>query len=415
MRTAFFRFIRASQNWHRLGWLFWLCLLLGFVLAIVFTDFPWNERIPVFLFPAGLAVLFFVLMALTSKRFKYIWFNLGSVLCILSLFELGAFLWEQHGTSLPGSIRVEGVYDCIRDNDLGGRMEPNTTRRARKFVGDEKIYDVQISIDNKGLRLTPPCREDSRHAVLFFGDSFTFGEGVNDVETLPYLLGQALPDTYCVYNFAMFGWGPQQMLSLVENGMVADKVDQRIDKVIYQVLYPDHVFRLAGYFDWDLHGPRYVLDDNKRPVRDGNFDDVAPSNPLEVMLHRASLGKRIFEYFRNARRIDRDRFVSVVLRTQTLLKERTPDLAFHLIIWDWTEGKDAFYFHQLEDAGVILHDVKDILPDGDKTNLLYRISPMDKHPNPYCHRLFADYIIKKIFLLDTSAPESIATPWESFP
>ncbi|MEK8021721.1 MAG: hypothetical protein VSS75_033010, partial [Candidatus Parabeggiatoa sp.] len=58
---------------------------------------------------------------------------------------------------------------------------------AQKSYANELLYNVQYTIDKNGLRLGfNQSKKPPMNSVLFFGGSFTFGEGVNDNETMPY-------------------------------------------------------------------------------------------------------------------------------------------------------------------------------------------------------------------------------------
>jgi hypothetical protein len=61
------------------------------------------------------------------------------------------------------------------------------------FEHGKLIYDVTDTIDEKELRIAPPVQAVGPDgSVLFFGCSFTFGEGVRDREALPYSGGRAV-------------------------------------------------------------------------------------------------------------------------------------------------------------------------------------------------------------------------------
>lgn len=79
--------------------------------------------------------------------------------------------------------------------------------------------------------------------VLFFDDSLTFGEGVNDNQTMPYRVGMRSAGALRVYNFAFHGYGPHQMLAQIELGVVRDTIDCLPDHAIYQAIIP----RIADY------------------------------------------------------------------------------------------------------------------------------------------------------------------------
>jgi hypothetical protein len=73
------------------------------------------------------------------------------------------------------------------------------------------IYDVTYTIDADGLRIAAGLDENphDNRCMLFFGCSFTFGEGVDDHEAMPYVAGTLA--NLRAYNFGFPGYGPHQM------------------------------------------------------------------------------------------------------------------------------------------------------------------------------------------------------------
>ena len=97
---------------------------------------------------------------------------------------------------------TRGYSQPLRANGgpLGYAPYPNRVVEAWKIVGSDRIYDVTYTIDSHGLRKTPGITASAaaRSAFLFFGGSFTFGEGLNDDETLPYQFAKELRFTHPV-------------------------------------------------------------------------------------------------------------------------------------------------------------------------------------------------------------------------
>src|SRR5690606_28602961 len=69
---------------------------------------------------------------------------------------------------------------------LGYGPTPLVTVQARLVQGNHVVYDVLYRINGSGIRKHPHEPRSSKRAVLFFGGSYTFGEGVNDDQTLPF-------------------------------------------------------------------------------------------------------------------------------------------------------------------------------------------------------------------------------------
>lgn len=144
-------------------------------------------------------VLLLVLARVTRRAARVIAYNLAFVTLAFGLFE--AYLQVEdsiaarHAALTPTARTVSEGTDNARagsyldrfltdDPDLGYRILPLERRleSVLKRADGSVIYDVGYSIDRNGLRVTA---EGKPPAVWFFGDSFTFGEGVEDDETLP--------------------------------------------------------------------------------------------------------------------------------------------------------------------------------------------------------------------------------------
>lgn len=82
------------------------------------------------------------------------------------------------------SHEVEGLFEP--EPLLGWQLKPSSKVRARATVPGEVIYDVVYSTDSDRRRISPPDRgDDVIGCLLFFSDSFTFGQGVDDSSAFP--------------------------------------------------------------------------------------------------------------------------------------------------------------------------------------------------------------------------------------
>ncbi|REF84700.1 hypothetical protein DES32_2812 [Methylovirgula ligni] len=122
------------------------------------------------------------------------------------------------------------------------------------------IYDVTYSIDRDHLRQTRSCA--SGPTVGFFGCSFTFGEGLNDADTLPQQVSDSFGDNLRVLNFGLPGYGPHQFLREMQLG-VFDGLLGSQPKLFVYLTAPWHAERTACKSAWGGNGPRYALVDGK--------------------------------------------------------------------------------------------------------------------------------------------------------
>jgi hypothetical protein len=91
-----------------------------------------------------------------------------------------------------------------KDPLLGWTLVPSQATRSVARVGDEVIYDVTYTTDASGRRVSPAVDHTRvRGCVLFFADSFVFGFGVQDTQTLPYQVGMKAEGQFRVVNLAV--------------------------------------------------------------------------------------------------------------------------------------------------------------------------------------------------------------------
>ena len=108
-----------------------------------------------------------------------------------------------------GSTPPINVYDA----ELGWALSPGSVRGH-----DSGRADVVYSIDH-GERLTS-LHPRSGPMIVATGCSFTFGQGVNDQDTWPWLLQEQMPN-YHVVNVAAMGYGTDQALLAAERKVTA--------------------------------------------------------------------------------------------------------------------------------------------------------------------------------------------------
>jgi hypothetical protein len=294
----------------------------------------------------------------------------------LGIATLGVALF--HGSDAPAYADPRGgwrVRHTQSDPDLGYAAVPGHTVRTRRTADGRTLYDVVYTIGADGWRVTPGSRPGTR--FLFFGCSNTFGVGLADDETIPARFARALDGAFDVRNRSLHGWGPHQMVRLLETGRV--QADAPVARAFYQSL-PHHAARAAGRAPWDPSGPRYVPDPS-----DGLVRYVGPFHgPVFALLSRAAnrLGplRRLRErwaYERAPDDAERELHARLVLRAAALIRER---LGAPLTVLHWDDGTDADerFIARLEALGVDVVRVSSILPreHWEETSI-----PGDGHPS----------------------------------
>jgi hypothetical protein len=353
-------------------------------------------------------ITLFLSLTSSTTSIKALWFNLGAIVIALTIFE--AYLWLKDGEFYI-TDRFSTDYLSTPNDVLGYAPLKGIKTTASKYYKDKLIYDVTYTIDENGLRIAPPYNNDTNRSacVLFFGDSFTFGIGVNDNETLPYQVGIKSEGKYRIYNFADGGYGPHQMLSALEHNLVTNIVKCVGPKVaIYQTI-PDHIKRSAGLIPWDYHGPKYILGKNGEVIFAGHFDDgkMITQKIIKYLnkskIYRDIIGNRRFSD--QQRDSDIDLFVGIVFASKRDFERLYPGGKFHVIFWDNRFEKDEKpekvsgwlrAIKSLKDRGVAVHLTSEIIPDYQMNRSKYSISPYEGHPNALTNRIMAEYVVHNI-------------------
>ncbi len=312
------------------------------------------------------------------------------------------------------------------------------------------IYDAVYTIDANLLRKTQSCEDCA--TIAFFGGSFTFGEGVNDADTLPQQLADSFGRRVRVLNLGFSGYGPQQFLRELETGRF-DKVIRAdrdhvgsvrdphdLDKsALHQrsracplseksvnfsgtcsssqpklfifLTAPFHVERTACKASWVLHGPRYALE-NGKIVYKGPCDQGPSLWLREWMQHMAPYRWLVEPNLEKLNHDDVDLYIRILLAAVHLAKEKygVPTLVPYIrSSKDYLRGTgftDDEIIKRLQDGGAMVVDAT--LAREEAAGAKIQI-PGDGHPTPYANRLRAmilkNYIAQHLAELPAAEPK----------
>lgn len=129
-------------------------------------------------------------------------------------------------------------YPTVYDAQLGYIPRPG-------FAGADNVWGTTVTIDANGLRNNGPATPVGTGTILALGDSFTFGDEVNDAQTWPAHLEQLLGTR--VLNAGVFGYGLDQAALRLEALLPLHAPDTVILAVV-----PDDVNRseLSSRYAW---------------------------------------------------------------------------------------------------------------------------------------------------------------------
>jgi len=373
-------------------------------LACVYCPVPWSAA---FFLIAVLVAIFACLAKRTAAAVLMV--NIAAVLTAVAIFEgyIGIEQLRGDGTRMAGTITRKSPKFKDPDDALGYAPRRNVRVTAKKYYGDTLIYDVVYSIDGWGLRIEPPANLAGQHrCVVFFGDSHTFGEGLNDDQTLPYLVGLKTDGHYAIRNFAFSGYGPHQMLANLQSPLFDERLGCEPAHFFYLAI-PEHIARVAGLDSWDLHGPRFTVDAKGEAVRAGNFDDPARIFGLkqpywvQLALDKFFTWQRFFGRARDPNSTDLQLFLAVVRSSVHLAQRRYPNSDFYVLLWDGRiDERLAVIEKELRSAGISVRRVSEAIPDLTPHWTHYILSVQDPHPNVLQNELIANYLVHDVLTSD---------------
>lgn len=287
-----------------------------------------RHALPPFALVAGFLFAVLVFLSRRLRRGKVFLYNAAFVFLALAIAELAFFfLLDRNGRTVSDGTYTQRHFTPLPELGYGSLREKRVTT-SRLLASGKVLYDVTYTIDDDGLRTTP--RGYSTPQALFFGCSYTFGEGVQDDETLPALFGAGTGIS--AVNFGFHGYGPHQMLRALELDLPRAFGHGSATVALYTA-HPTHIDRANGRSAWDQQGPKYELTDGTLQYR-GPFSqtpwllDKLLSHSKLASAVRGRLGALATDETR-----DRETFLAIV-RESGRLVQTNYGAQFYVLLWD---------------------------------------------------------------------------------
>ncbi|HYC63640.1 MAG TPA: hypothetical protein VEC14_02825, partial [Reyranellaceae bacterium] len=309
----------------------------------------------------------------------------------LVLVDLVAGVFAPRAAS-EGLLQVHEPADwTVSDPELGYAAKPNTiVRHSASFAG-KPVYRVTYTIDQHGARATPTAAAGA-DTYLFLGDSFVFGEGLEDDQSLAAQFARARGFKVRTANLAFSGYGPNHLVRAFETGRYDRYADGKVKAVVTWII-PDHLRRVTGDASWLAYSPRYVLEDGKLR-HTGTFNAHRWRNPLDGLLYLAGEQLAFVRAIGARQRQERqaELLVALLRRLQALARERLAAPLFVLYVGPRTPITERV-LAELRQGGIEVMDVVEVtggIP-GDQL-----VIPHDGHPNAYQISLIATELSRRL-------------------
>lgn len=160
-------------------------------------------------------------VARTASRrflFAFVAIVLGLIVALV-VAEVGLRIWD------PLHLPLEDMRGFYR-TDAQGRIETTPGWTGAQIVEDKPVPIHMNALGLRGPEIGPKAPGELR--VLVLGDSFMWGQGVHDDETVPARIEQALRTQgrqVTVGNAGMFGTGPREWSYTLERHRAAFQPD----------------------------------------------------------------------------------------------------------------------------------------------------------------------------------------------
>jgi hypothetical protein len=268
------------------------------------------------------------------------------------------------------------------------------------------IYLADYTIDANLLRQT--ISSEKGPTIVFFGDSFTFGQGVNDAETLPQLFADLLDRKQRVLNLGFSGYGPQQFLRELETGLFDHLIGAQPRLFVFMT-FAEHAERTACKPFWVRRAPRYALENGGVALKGACYDDL--SLRVREWLEDMASYRWLFEPYRQKlTHEDVELYVRILLAAVNQAKEKygVATLIPYIPVGDYLKGTgfdDNEIVQRLRDGGATVVDVS-LIEDESTGALTFK---GDGHPTPSANRLRAvtlkNYVEQQMAGILLSGPE----------
>ena len=351
------------------------------------------RNVPILFFALGLLGTAAMLAFPASRNVAVVLTSVALSLCLAELIAMlvsrVAFEEAVHDPS-SGDRK-----DYFQHTDVGILATPGVHTSRELTTRGDVIYDVAYTIGEDGFRKTR-TREDADLRVNFFGGSFTFGEGLDDDETLPFYVSELMP-MIAVRNFGFHGSGAHNALAILQSDR-----DTR-GQVNFFLTAPWHATRSACKPGWSAGSPRYSLVGDT-VVRNGFCESLRPStlgDVLDKVLSRSNL----YQLTKRAGHVeatdeDYELYLALVREMHALSKARNQKFIVGFIKAEDRYFKDSSYtneklFSALSDASDAIVDVT-LAPRYEDLDRSLYIHPLNKHPSALANSRRAQLIVPVI-------------------
>lgn len=358
------------------------------------------------IFLIGLNLLLWALLYFTRRKKKLsntiLFF--ASFLFFLSIIEFAYRAFSKKNCYTITNIKEFNKYDSVLGHTMTMAGEFCVTKTSSDTIFKSTYTIISDSAENypnfnHRIGFSNP---GSAKEIIFLGCSFTFGEGLEDTESLPYRTGK-ITQTNAI-NLGCMGYGLHQVYQLFDRKYAGIPNEQRI--FVYSFLY-DHILRANGVYNWNEGSPFFsVIGDSLIHSGSLSANILKPENKyihyismlgtfsfLKNMLEKVALKSRV----NKLRQIDYDRCFLMINKMASHIKRTGGKLI--IIDWDRKDWANSAIndlpglmiekqLNDLSDLNVNIIRVSSVMDLNDKACFI----PNDGHPTAFANEKLASAI-----------------------
>jgi hypothetical protein len=256
-------------------------------------------------------------------------------------------------------------------------------------------FDVTYEIDDNGFKKINNSKVEPDFSIYFFGDSFTFGDGVKNEDTFPNIIKEKyLNRNVNVYNAGVNGYGIVQMFQRFLN--IKDRI-QPGDLVIFTPIAHDIKRNLK-----DFSVVFYIIFGNHIKIKNFPFFDKSRIRSRKIVnnfYNKLKFSAISAEYTGYYFRFIRNKFIPdttkeaqemiAIIERETKMKGAKFVLFFLPTLKEYTSGK-----YVLDISGFNYFDILDFFLSEEETVNKLRISNPNGHYSRRGNEIAADAIVQ---------------------
>lgn len=301
------------------------------------------------------------------------------------------FKTKEYGMS-SGKYWLIQPKEFVPDPDLGFIHRPDSEIRHIERLENEIIYDATYHFDQYSRRLIPLEQEGREEFLMLFGCSFTYGNGLNDDQTLGYYL--AKEGAYHVYNYAIGGSGPHMLLELLRTRSLTSQITQEKGTLVYlfHSLHPRRTVGTALNMSWLRDTPFYE-EKNNEMIKVGTLETSRPFRTWFLKgIRKLNEWGFLERDFPSASRFDLQYFAKIIKASQKEFLRQFPKGKFIVYVHPLSH-MDPKLRAYLKEKSIPVHEGKKLEPSE------YTLSPHDGHPSAKANEALAQELLKNSLFL----------------